>query len=127
MGRLLFWIPDSFMSIAIMVIALGLMVGLIRPKRAFSLIGLIALILISGPFVDALVGVIWNTLPLWIVLLAVPFVMLWLARAVFHAILGRTATDHMTGILAARGVLWASRGLLQLLTFPFRLLLRRLS
>jgi len=127
MARLLFWIPDSFMSIAIMVIALGLMVGLIRPKRAFSLIGLIALILISGPFVDALVGVIWSTLPLWIVLLAVPFLMLWLARAVFHAILGRAATDHMTGILAARSVLWASRGLLHLLTFPFRLFLRRLS
>lgn len=127
MARLLFWIPDSFMSIAIMVIALGLIVGLIRPKRAFSLIGLIVVILVSGPFVDALVNAIWNAVPLWIVLLAVPFVMLWLARAVFHAILGRAATDHMTGILAARGVLWAGRGLFQLLTFPFRLFLRQRS
>jgi hypothetical protein len=115
------------MIIAIMVIGLGLMVGLIRPKRALSLLALIVLILLSGPFVDALLSAIWNALPLWIVLLAVPFMMLWLARAAFHAVLGRAATDHMTGILAARGVLWAGGALFRLLTFPFRLLLRRLS
>jgi hypothetical protein len=127
MSRLLFWIPDSFMIVAIAVIALGLIVGLIRPRRAVSLIGLIVLLLLSGPFVDALLGFVWSALPLWLILLALPVVLLAVVRGAFRFLLGSRVTDHMTGILAATAVLWGIRKGFQLVTFPFRVVLRRLS
>lgn len=119
MSRLLFWVPDSFMIVAIVLIALGLIVGLIRPRRAVALIGLVVLLLLSGPFIDALLGFVWSILPLWIILLAVPFVLLWLVLAISRFFLG-AAADTMVGYLAAHTVLWSWRQFLRLLTFPFR-------
>jgi len=113
------------MIVAIAVIALGLIVGLIRPGRALSLLGLIVLLLLSGPFVDALLGFLWSIVPLWLVLLALPFVLLAIARGAFRLFLGARATDHMAGILAASGVLWGIRKTFQALTFPLRVVLRR--
>ena len=125
MSRLLFWAPDSFMSVAIALIALGLIVGFLRPRRAFSSVGLIALILLSGPFIDALAGYLWTILPLWVILPALPFVFLAVVRSACRLLLGTRATDHMTGILAAHGVLWSLRKVFKLFTFPFRFVLRR--
>jgi hypothetical protein len=113
------------MIVAIAVIALGLIVGMIRPRRAFALLGLIVLLLLSGPFIDSLIGYIWSILPLWLILLALPFVFLAVARGAFRLLLGARATDHMTGILAANGVLWGIRKGVQALTFPLRVVLRR--
>jgi len=127
MSRLLFWVPDSFMIVAIAAIALGLIVGLIQLRRAFALLGLIVLLLLSGPFVDSLVAYIWSILPLWLILLALPCVLLALVRGAFRLLLGARATDHMTGILAAKGLLWGIRKWFQLFTFPFRAVLRRFS
>ena len=125
MTRLLYWIPDSFMIVAIAVIALGLIVGLIRLLRAVSLIGLIVVLLLSGPFIDVLLGYSWSLVPLWLVLLAAPFVLLAVIRGAFRLLLGSRATEHMTGILAAGGVVWCMRKIVQLLAFPFRSTLRR--
>lgn len=125
MSRLLFWVPDSLMIIAIAAIALGLIVGLIRPSRAFSLIALIVLLLVSGPFVDSLLSFLWSIVPLWLVILMLPVVLLAVVRAAFRLVLGRAATDHMSGILAAEGVLSGGRALRRLIAWPFRLLLGR--
>lgn len=125
MSRLLFWVPDSFMIIAIAAIALGLMVGLIRRGRAFSLIALIVFLLVSGPFVDSLLSFLWNIVPIWVLILALPVILLAIIRAAFRLVLGREATDHMSGILAAEGILSAGRAILRLIQLPFRLLFGR--
>ena len=126
MSKLLWWVPDSFMIVPVVLIALGLIVGLIRPRRAGTLIGLVVFVLLSGPFIDALLAFIWSILPLWLILLAIPFLLLWLAMAISRFFLG-AAADTMVGYLAARTVLWTGRQFVRAVTFPFRAVMRRSS
>jgi len=126
MSKLLVWAPDSFMIVVIALIALALIIGLVQPKRALYLLGLVAFLLVSGPLFDAALGFLWNITPLWLILLALPIVIFGVAFNVLRFFLGVRAADHTIGILAADGIIWASRRGVQILLFPFRAFLKRL-
>jgi hypothetical protein len=61
------------MPLAIAGIGLAVILGFLRLRKAAALIGGICLLLISGPFFDA----IFDSLPTWIFLLMLPILPSW--------------------------------------------------
>jgi len=125
MSRLLFWVPNSLMGLAVAVIGLGLIIGVIRPRRAWSLLGLILLLLFTRPIIGALINSLLGAVPIWMVAVAIPFALLALARGTLRLLIGKRAFDHMVGTLAASGILWGIRKCSRALSFPFRAAARR--
>ncbi|MCU1264378.1 MAG: hypothetical protein JWM21_696 [Acidobacteria bacterium] len=104
-------LPDEFMPLAIAGIGLAVILGFLRLRKAAALIGGICLLLISGPFFDA----IFDSLPTWIFLLMLPIAAILVIRWLVRLVIGERAADHLVGSLAAD----LCRGLILL---PFRLL-----
>jgi hypothetical protein len=107
-------VPDSALPLIIVGVALALMIGIIKPRRAMSIVGMIIVCIIAEPFINAL----FDALPTWLNLLITIAFVLSMVRAGIRLLLGNRATDHMVGILAADVV----RLFFRILFFPFRLL-----
>jgi len=117
-------IPDQAFILVIAAVALGLIIRVVSPKYAMTVVGGIILMVLAEPFVEAL----FSWLPWWLVILVLGFTLLSMVRGLFNLGLGTRATDHMVGILAADVVRVSFRSIFRLLFFPFRLigwLLRR--
>lgn len=125
MAKLIVWLPDSFMVIAIIAIAFGLVLGVLTLRRALSLLGLVVLLLVSGPFVDALLDTLWSALPCWLMVPLGCIFALTLIRFLFRVVLGSRASDVMVGVLAADLVRWTLVLSCRAVRFPFRLCARR--
>jgi hypothetical protein len=121
MTELLFWLPDSLMVIGIVAIAFGLMIGQLSIRRAMSLLGLVVILLISGPFVDTLCDYLWRALPLWLLVPLILVLIFSLLRFLARLVLGERAAGEMIGVLAAYVVRWTFKVTCQVLAFPFRL------
>lgn len=117
MNLLLALIPDQALILVIAAIALGLIVGIISRQRAMTLVGSIVLMLLLGPFIEAL----FAALPWWLILLAFVFFVLSLLRAFSNTLLGTHATDHMVGLLGADVVRYCLAGCFRLIALPFRI------
>lgn len=111
--ELLFWLPDEAAVLVIAGIGMGLMVGLITPGTAFRSLGLVCLFLALSPIVGSIVDLIPT---LWLVPL-LALVALSMSRSLMSMLIGRGATDHMVGSLAASAV----RAAFACLFLPFRL------
>lgn len=109
-------LPDGALLLVIVGIGLATILGLLRGGAAFSLLGVVLLFALLGPFAEGIAGM----LPPWIALALLVVVGLTLLRGAAALFLGRRASDHMVGILAADVV----RVGIVLLFFPFRLLAR---
>jgi cellulose synthase/poly-beta-1,6-N-acetylglucosamine synthase-like glycosyltransferase len=107
-------VPDSALPLVIVGVALALIVGVIKRRAAFSIIGFFVLSILLSPLFE----VIFSMLPWWLTLLIGVGFAVAIARALMALVLGRRATDHMVGILAADAV----RGLFRAVFLPFRLL-----
>jgi len=114
MNTLWWLLPDEAMPLVIVGIGLALIVGLVRGRTGLGLLGMVVLVLLAGPFIDALL----DTLPGWVILLLVLFVALALFRGVLSLLLGERAAGHAIGILAADVI----RLCFGLLFLPFRIL-----
>lgn len=115
-------LPDWAIPLVILGIALATVLGVLRGGAAFSLLGVVLLFALLGPFVEGIVEGVAGTLPPWMSLALLVIVGLVLLRAAAALFLGRRASDHMVGILAADLVRLAVIALF----FPFRLLGRLL-
>jgi hypothetical protein len=104
-------LPDEFMGLAIAGIGLAVILGFLRLRKAAGMIGGICLLLISGPFFDAL----FDSLPTWLFLLALAVLAIMVIRWLMRMVLGGRAADHMIGSLAADLVR-------AIVLFPFRVL-----
>jgi prepilin signal peptidase PulO-like enzyme (type II secretory pathway) len=102
------------MVLVIAGVGLALILGLIRGRTALSVLGMVVLVLLAGPFIEALIA----ALPSWVILLLVLFVALALFRGVLSLLLGERASGHAVGILAADVI----RLCFGLLFLPFRIL-----
>ena len=111
-------LPDGALLLVICGIGLATIFGLLRGGAAFSLLGVVLLFALLGPFVEGIAGI----LPPWISLALLVVLGLALLRGAAALVLGRRASDHMVGILAADVV----RLIVILLLFPFRWLGRLL-
>ncbi len=109
-------LPDGVMPLVIAGIGLALIVGLLSRSAAFSLLGMVVLFALLGPIVEGVAG----TLPAWMSLVLLIVIGLVLLRGLAALVIGRRASDHMVGILAADLV----RMVFLALLFPFRLVWR---
>lgn len=112
----LLWLllPDEFLILVIAAIALAVIIGLIRLRAALGILGALVLGIIFTPFIAAL----FENLPPW-VSVAVLFVFgLAICRAALELFIGKGASDHAVGGLAADAIRWFFR----LLFFPIRAL-----
>lgn len=120
MSLLWMLLPDGALLLAVVAIGLATILGLLRGGAAFSLLGVVLLFALLGPFVEGIVEGVAGTLPPWMSLVLLVVIGLALLRGVAALVLGRRASDHMVGILAADLVRMA----IVLSLFPFRLLAR---
>jgi len=118
MRTLWLWLPDEAMPLVIVGIGLALILGLIRGRAALGLLGAVALILLSGPFMDALL----DALPAWFLLLVLLVVAMVLFRGALSLLLGARAADEAVGSLTADVIRAGFRLLFLLLCLPFRIL-----
>lgn len=94
-GLLFAFLPDNALILVLMVIGIGLMIGFFSRRLAFGYLGIVILYVMLSPFLDSL----FESLPLWVVLLLLGFFFLTISRAVLNALFGRRATDHFVGLL----------------------------
>jgi len=118
MRTLWLWLPDEAMVLVIVAIGLALMLGLIRGRAALGLLGAVVLVLLAGPFIDALVA----ALPFWILLIVLLFLAVALFRGALSLLLGARAADEAVGNLAADVIRGGFRLLFVLAYLPFRIL-----
>lgn len=110
-------LPDQFLPLVIPAIGLAVILRILNLRKAAAMIGGFCLLILSAPFVDALIG----ALPFWIILLMLPILAFALLGSLVRLMIGNGATDHLVGSLAADAIK-------TLLFLPFRilgLLLRR--
>jgi hypothetical protein len=118
MRTLWLWLPDEALALVIIGIGLALIIGLIRGRAAMGLLGTVVLVLLAGPFIDALL----DTLPGWMLFLLLLFVAVALFRGALSLLLGARAADEAVGNLAADVIRVGFRLLFLLLFLPFRIL-----
>jgi hypothetical protein len=106
------FMPDEMLPLVIVVIGLGVVLGFRQ------LAGWIPSILLSVLLTPLIVGVM-NSLPPFVSVLVFAGFVLWTIRVVANFVLGRSATDHMVGRVAA-GLLLAPLKLV--IRLPFLLL-----
>lgn len=88
-------LPDGALPILLVFTGLALILGIITKKAAFSFIGLIILLAVFTPFLDA----IFNSLPLWVAVLFMAAFLIGSIKVVMHAIFGKAATAEFMGRL----------------------------
>lgn len=125
MATFLMWLPDSFMVVGIIAIAFGLILGFITIRRALSLLGLVVLLLSSGPFVDALFDYLWRVTPIWLLVPLILICLLGMLRFLIQLVIGKGAADEMIGNLAASIVRGTFYAFCRILILPFRLLMAK--
>jgi len=111
-------LPDEMLVLVIIGVGLALILGLIRGRAAMGLLGAVVLVLLAGPFIDALL----DTLPGWMLFLLLLFVAVALFRRALSLLLGPRAADEAVGSLAADVIRAGFRLLFLLLCLPFRIL-----
>lgn len=115
MGWLLALVPSEFLILFIAGLGLALITGILRPGAALSILGLLLLGVVLGPFVEGLM----SSLPAGISLLLTVIVGLAILRGVLSLVIGRGATDHAVGALVVDAIRFA---LLLVFVLPFRIL-----
>ncbi|HLC21856.1 MAG TPA: hypothetical protein VJM10_07095 [Candidatus Methylomirabilis sp.] len=90
-------LPDAALPLIIVGIALAMILGLIRGRLAFSLLGLLVLLPLLAPIMEALLG----QMPAWVSFVILAFFGLAVIRGLAALIIGQRAADTMVGNLAA--------------------------
>lgn len=118
MRTLLFWLPDEAMVLVVAAIGVALIIGFVSRRAALGLLGTVVLVLLAGPFIDALLAL----LPGWLLLFVLLFAAAALFRGALSLLLGARAADEAVGVLAAEVIRAGFRLVFLCLSLPFRLL-----
>ncbi len=118
MRALWLWLPEEALTLVIVGVGFALMLRVIRGRTALGVLGVVALLLLLGPFVEALI----ETLPLWLILLLGIWFLLATGRALLALFIGRRAADEAVGSLAASAIGSLFRLLIGFCVLPFRIL-----
>lgn len=113
MNALIAFSPDSALVLVIALIGLFVTIGVVKPRRAGSLLGLLVLGVIAGPFL----AVVLDAIPLTWLLLVMAGIGLWATRTFLTLLLGREGAGHVIGVAfvgAVKLVVWV-------LVIPLRL------
>jgi hypothetical protein len=109
-----FWLfPDVLLPIVAAGLAIAVIVRALPFGRAVSiLLGL----LLAPVLMDAVVGIAFDALPTWMLVVGVLAASVQILRSVVGLVIGEDAASHVTGHLAALLVI----GVFRLLLLPFR-------
>jgi predicted branched-subunit amino acid permease len=107
------FLPAEFLPLVIVVVALGIITGLLRVRTGFGIIAGFVLSILLAPFV----GMIFDQVPWWLNLLMAVLTGIALLQAFIALFIGDRASDTMAGSLAADMVRFMVRAWL----FPLRL------
>lgn len=101
MGSGVLWglVPDEAMSLVL--IGAGLLCMIVG-RGAVGFLRPLGVMLLISPFITSLLG----ALPFWLVVCIMVLVGLAFVRAVLGLLLGRGASNHVVGSLAADGIRW---------------------
>jgi hypothetical protein len=110
-------IPDEAIPVIVIIVGLLLILGLVRPRAAFGILGLLLLLPLLSPLIEAL----FEALPPWISFLVLAWVGLAILRGLATLFLGRGASDEMVGTLAAHLVIAVLLLPVRILRWAFRL------
>lgn len=88
-------LPDEAMPVIIVVLVIGVVAGLTRPRLLVGFSLLLALMPLIGHLFDAFL----TAVPLWFALLIVGTLMTWMARAALSVLIGREAAARALGAL----------------------------
>lgn len=97
MSRLLLFLPDEALVFVVIGLGIAMILGLLTGRAALGILGLILLLPILSPFVEAFMGI----LPPWIALVILLIVGLSILRGLAAIFIGRGGADTMVGTLAA--------------------------
>ncbi len=111
---------DAFLALTCVGVGLGLIVGLVRPRVGLSILGMAILSVMMAPFIEAFI----SGLPAWVGLLLLIAVSFVIVRSLFALLIGREATSHMVGHLAAVSVMFVLMLPFRIMAALFRALLR---
>jgi len=109
----------SALPLVIIGVALALIVGIVKPRGAMTILGGVILTILLTPFFNA----VFDLLPWWLCLLLTVAFFMSILRAGVQLLLGPRATDHMVGALATDVVRMCIRALF----FPLRILARMIT
>jgi hypothetical protein len=88
-------LPENFLIIIIVFADLGLILGLVSRQAAFGILWTIVILALAMPFVDAL----FDSLPLWVLILLMIAFGFMLLRWVFTLLFGRKTTAHLLALI----------------------------
>lgn len=101
MWWLLAWLPDEALVLVVLGLGLALTLGLITGQAVLRTLGFLLLFPVIALFAGAILG----NLPGWVSLLLAAAVGFSMLRFMAALLLGRRASDHMVGSLAAHTIL----------------------
>lgn len=119
MLNLIAFVPAEFYALLIAGAGLAFIVG------ARRLAGAAIVIVLAGIFLPVILAPLFDELPTWFLLALLVLLGLAMLRELFVFFLGRNATDHMVGILAADVVKKIVVVSFSMLGFVFKTLFRR--
>lgn len=105
-------LPDEAMPIDPVVLVIGVVAGLARPRLLLGFALLLALMPLIGHLFEAFL----TAMPLWFALFVVGTLMMWMARAALSVLIGREAAARALGTLAVDVIKTAFRASV----LPFR-------
>jgi hypothetical protein len=112
MEWLLALLPDEYLPVVVVGLALAVMMGILSFRRVIAILGIVVLLLLFAPFIEALL----EQLPWWVQVLFLVGIGLSILQVLASFLIGREAAASMAGTLAADAVRFAFR----MVFLPFR-------
>ena len=109
MRNLAMFIPDQLLPV--LIVAGGLLIIIGSRARGMSLVTLA----IATPLLGVLASIVFDLLPMWLVVVLLVFAAAAVLRGLFETLLGKGATEAMVGHLAADSLKFA-------VVLPFKLI-----
>src|SRR5437879_975133 len=119
MRSLVAFVPSEIYLVLLVVAGLAVIVG------AKRLAGAVVLIVLAGTLLPVVLEPLFNQLAAWPLVLLLALLGFGVLRAIFALLLGKRATDHMVGILAADVIKKVLAAPFPVLRYLMRLLLPR--
>jgi hypothetical protein len=88
-------LPEYCWILIVALAGLCLMLGIISRQTAFGIVGIIILLALLIPFIDAF----FMNLDLWILILLMVIFSLVFIRWIFNLLFGKRTTDHLVALL----------------------------
>jgi hypothetical protein len=110
------FLPMEVLPLVLIIAAVGVIVGVVRPQAVGGILLLLIFLPIAGAFLDAVI----SQLPPWLVLLLVLGAILSVGRLLLTLLIGRRAADGAIGHVVGEAIVGIFRAAIWVLLWPVR-------